>query len=154
MKGQFLDPCFPFEPWHDKTNNLSDCAPSEDSDQPGHPPSLIRVFAVHMMKAWTLSYQLRAQRRLWSDWADAQADLNLRWAHSHFVGFVMSWLICFCFLTRKLFSHIWTFILAYRSVLIFQFRDILTSKVALFCSYIYCQFIVWKIENMVKNHKC
>ena len=23
------------------------CAPSEDSDQPGHPPSLIRVFAVH-----------------------------------------------------------------------------------------------------------
>ena len=26
----------------------------------------------------------------WSDWADAQADLNLRWAaHSHFVGFVV-----------------------------------------------------------------
>ena len=28
------------------------------------------------------------------DWADAQADLSLRWAHSHFVGFVMSRLIC------------------------------------------------------------
>ena len=27
---------------------------------------------------------------LWSDWADAQADLSLRWAHSNFVGFVMS----------------------------------------------------------------
>ena len=27
-----------------------------------------------------------------TDWADAQADLRLRWAHSHFVGFVMSWL--------------------------------------------------------------
>ena len=26
----------------------------------------------------------------WSDWADAQADLSLRWAQSHFVGFVMS----------------------------------------------------------------
>ena len=26
------------------------------------------------------------------DWADAEADLSLRWAHSHFVGFVMSWL--------------------------------------------------------------
>ena len=25
----------------------------------------------------------------WSDWADAQADLSLHWAHSHFVGFVM-----------------------------------------------------------------
>ena len=26
-------------------------------------------------------------------WADAQADLSLHWAHSHFVGFVMRWLI-------------------------------------------------------------
>ena len=32
-------------------------------------------------------------RRLWSDWADAQADRSLRWAHSHFVGFVMSRII-------------------------------------------------------------
>ena len=36
-----------------------------------NPPSLIRVFAVRMKKAWVLSYPLRAQRRLWSDWADA-----------------------------------------------------------------------------------
>ena len=28
------------EPPHDKTNKMT-CAPSEDSDQPGHPPSLI-----------------------------------------------------------------------------------------------------------------
>ena len=51
------------------------------------------VFAVRMKKAWVLSYPLSAQQRLWSDWADAQADLSLRWAHSHFVGFVMSRLI-------------------------------------------------------------
>ena len=25
------------------------------------------------------------QTGLWSDWADAQADLSLRWAHTHFV---------------------------------------------------------------------
>ena len=25
-------------------------------------------------------------------WADAQADLSLRWVHTHFVCFVMSWL--------------------------------------------------------------
>ena len=31
---------------HDKTNKMT-CAPSKDSDQPGHPPGLIRVFAVH-----------------------------------------------------------------------------------------------------------
>ena len=37
-----------FEPRYDKTNKMA-CAPSEDSDQPGHPPSLIRVFAVRSM---------------------------------------------------------------------------------------------------------
>ena len=42
------------EPPHDKTNRMA-CVPSEDSDQPGHPPSLIRVFAVRMKKAWVLS---------------------------------------------------------------------------------------------------
>ena len=36
---------------------------------------------------------LHADSEDWSDWADAQADLSLRWAHSHFVGFVMSRLI-------------------------------------------------------------
>ena len=75
-----------FEPPHDKTNEMA-CAPSEDSDQPGHPPSLIRVSAVRMKKAWVLSYPLSAQRGLWSDWEDAQADLS---NHScHFVGFIM-----------------------------------------------------------------
>ena len=33
---------------HDRTNKKA-CAPSEDSDQPGHLPSLIRVFAVCSM---------------------------------------------------------------------------------------------------------
>ena len=47
------------EPPHDKTNKIAG-APSEDSDQPGHPPSLIRVFAVRMNKAWVLSYPLSA----------------------------------------------------------------------------------------------
>ena len=52
-----------FEPPHDKTNKMA-CAPSEDPDQPGHPPSLIRVLAVRMKKAWVLSYPLSAQRKL------------------------------------------------------------------------------------------
>ena len=74
------------EPAHDKTYKMA-CAPSEDSDQPGHPPSLIRVFAIRMKKAWVRSYPLSGQRRLWSDWADAQADLSLRWAHTPFCRF-------------------------------------------------------------------
>ena len=36
------------EPRHEKTNK-NEYAPSEDSDQPGHPPSLIRVFAVRLI---------------------------------------------------------------------------------------------------------
>ena len=31
------------------TKPTNDSAPSEDTDQPGHPPSLIRVFVVHSM---------------------------------------------------------------------------------------------------------
>ena len=46
-------------------NQQNVCAPSEDSDQPGHPPSLIRVFAVRMKKACVLSYPLSAQWRRW-----------------------------------------------------------------------------------------
>ena len=69
-------------------NQQNECAPSEDSDQlPGHLPSLVRVLAVRMKKAWVLSYPLSAQRRLWSDWVDAQADLSLRWAHMPFCWF-------------------------------------------------------------------
>ena len=63
------------------------CAPSKDSDQPGHLPSLIRVFAVHMKKTWVLNYPLSAQQRLWSDWADAQVYLSLYWAHMPFCRF-------------------------------------------------------------------
>ena len=80
-----------FERPHDKTNKMA-CAPSKDSDQPGHPSSLVRVFTVRMKKPWVLSYHW-AHREDLSDWADAQADLSLCWAHSHFVGFVMRWLI-------------------------------------------------------------
>ena len=57
----------------------SDCAPSEDSDQSVYPFSLIRVLVARMKKPWVLS-----------DLLSTQADLSLRWVHTHFVGFVMS----------------------------------------------------------------
>ena len=74
-------------------NQQFGCAPNEDSDQPGHPPSLIRAFAVRSMGRLGVKLSSCGQRRLWLDWADAQADLRLRWVHTHFVGFIMSWLI-------------------------------------------------------------
>ena len=70
-------------------NQQCGCASSEDSDQSGHLPSLIRVLAVRMKKAWVLSYPLST---------NAQADLSLRWVHSHFVGFVTSQLNCCVFI--------------------------------------------------------
>ena len=59
--------------------NKTTCAPSEDrSDWASR---RIRVFAVCVEKTWVLSYPLSAQRRLIRlGWADAQADLSLRWA--------------------------------------------------------------------------
>ena len=53
------------------------CAPSKDSDQPRHPPSLIRAFDIHMKKHWVSSYPVSTLRRRWSDWANDQADLSL-----------------------------------------------------------------------------
>ena len=41
-------------------NQQNGCASSEDSDQPRHPHSLTRLFAVRMKKACVLSYSLSA----------------------------------------------------------------------------------------------
>ena len=40
-----------------------------------------------LKKAWVLSYPLSAKKRLWSDWANAQADLSFRWPHKPFCWF-------------------------------------------------------------------
>ena len=49
----------------------------EESDL-GHPPSLIRVFAVRSMSSLGPTV---ADSEDCSDWADAQADRSLRWVH-------------------------------------------------------------------------
>ena len=69
-------------------NQQNECAPSEDSDQPGHLPSLIES---SLCAQWVAKdpMLLHADSEDWSDWADAKADLSLRWVHTHFVGFVM-----------------------------------------------------------------
>ena len=72
-----------YEPQNDKTNKMT-CESSEDSDQPGHPPSLIRVFTVGMKKVCVLSYPLSAQQRLIRPGCTG-----------HFVGFVVLWLVLF-----------------------------------------------------------
>ena len=50
-----------FEPPHDKTNKMT-FVPSENSDQPGHPPSLIKVFAVRAVGSLGPSFASGGQR--------------------------------------------------------------------------------------------
>ena len=68
------------EPQLEKTYLLT-CAPNEDTNQPAHLCCLIRYFVVRMKKPCILCFPNCAQRRFWSDCANAQSDLNLRWAH-------------------------------------------------------------------------
>ena len=70
------------EPAHDKTDKIA-LRPAKTKISLDTRP-VWSVFAVIMKKAWVLSYPLIAHRRLWSDWADAQADLRLRRAHMLF----------------------------------------------------------------------
>ena len=72
---------FYFEPQHNKTNKMT-CAPSEDSDQPGHSPSVIRVFAVR-----SLDELLRTS-------GFCMRTTNTLTRLGHFVGFVMRRFIC------------------------------------------------------------
>ena len=84
------------------------CVLSEDSDQPGHPPSLIRVFAVHMKKALVLSYPLSAQWRLirlggCSGWSESSLGgrtvtlLVLSCRGSYYYNFIGCWSCFWCY---------------------------------------------------------
>ena len=63
------------EPRHDKTHKMI-CAPSEDSHQPGHPPSLISQCCPPEAK---LGPKLAIER--------TAKDLSLRWAQKSFCWF-------------------------------------------------------------------
>ena len=75
------------EPPHDKTNKMT-VRPAKTQISLGI-RSVWSVFAVRSVGSWGPNVSSCGQQRLWSDWADAQAGLSLRWAHYHFVGFVM-----------------------------------------------------------------
>ena len=52
-----------FMPPHDKTYKMT-FVPSENSDQPGHPPSLLRVIAVRSVGSLGPNFASGGQRRL------------------------------------------------------------------------------------------
>ena len=74
---------------HRMTNEQNDCAPSEDSDQPGHSPSLIWVFAVREMGSYGPKLSSCGQRRLirlgeCPNWSESSLG-------AHAILYVLSW---------------------------------------------------------------
>ena len=71
-------------------NQQNGCAPSEDTNQASafaeSDPSLR---CLQEKKLWSLAIHWAHSK----DWS-TQANLSLPWVHTHFVGFVMSWLMC------------------------------------------------------------
>ena len=66
---------------HHLNRNVREYAPSEDSDQPAHSRSLIRILTGRILDNQGYKVSSCGQRRLWSDCLDAQADLSLHWTH-------------------------------------------------------------------------
>ena len=77
-----------YEPPRDKTNKTA-CALSEDSDQPGHPPSLIRV----MLSAWRKLGSLATHRAPSEDSDQTGRMPRLTWAFAgrKVILLVLSW---------------------------------------------------------------
>ena len=76
-------------PAHDKTCNKTS-ATSEDSDQPAHPRSLIRVSADRMWLLQPLGYLKRNKQEPLPYWVGIQAGLrhlSLCWSHRSYCRF-------------------------------------------------------------------
>ena len=71
--------------------NQMTCAPREDSISLGICPVWSESSMCAQWVAKDPSF-LHADSDESSNWADAQADLSLHWAHRLFVDFVMRWL--------------------------------------------------------------
>ena len=83
-----------------------------------------------MKKALVLSYTLSEQRRL-IRLGGSQADLSRRWAHSHFVGFVMRQPICYMLgvtVNRRLFESSTCHIIFLCLKIVLRFQAVKTSR--------------------------
>ena len=74
---------------HDKTNKIS-VRPLKTQISLGICPVWSESWHCAPWVAKDPSF-FHADSKDWSVWADAQVDLSLPWAHTHFVGFVMLW---------------------------------------------------------------
>ena len=78
------DASYPFEPWHDKTNKMT-VHPAKTQISLGTHP----VWSESSLSAWRKLVSLATHWAHIED-SDAEADPSLCWAHTVFVGFVMT----------------------------------------------------------------
>ena len=119
-------------------NQQNACAPSISLDQPGHPPSPIRIFAVAVKNAWALSYLLSAQQRL----------IRL----SGYPGWSESWLgthsFCwFCHVVAHILYKILPFSLRLNGINISYDILLFLPKYFLICLFL-LSFTFWRKERM------
>ena len=72
---------------HDKTYNKTCVTSSKYSDQPIYLPTMARVMVYPSLDSLEVVEGTCDQQKLWSDCADAQADLSLRWSHKSYCRF-------------------------------------------------------------------
>ena len=73
----------PIVPAHNKTYSKT-WSPSKDSDKPVPPYSMATVFVYLSLDSPEAVDGAYDQRRPWSDYANAEADLSLRWSHKSY----------------------------------------------------------------------
>ena len=95
----------PFEPRHEK--------PCLRGFRLGKAQTSLRSYR-NKLESWNLGYSSIAiilcrceQQRRWSDCADAQADLRLCCSHMTKTGFLMTWLISWCFYFYPIWAWSW-----------------------------------------------
>ena len=69
------------------TKTYKTCAISEDSDQPAHARSLIRVFADRVCLLQIPGYPKRDKQEALSYWVNVQVDRSLCWSHRSYCRF-------------------------------------------------------------------
>ena len=75
-------PHYVIEPPHDKTNKMT-CAPTEYSDQPGHPPGLIRVFAVRSHSFFMQTAKTLIRLGGCPGWFESSLGVQVMWWFYH-----------------------------------------------------------------------
>ena len=87
MKGFYS--IIKYEPEHNKTYNKTSVT-SEDSHQPTHLCSLIRIFTDHMCLLQYLGYPKRDKQDFLSYCVDVQVELSLCWSHRSYCRFCLA----------------------------------------------------------------